>query len=306
LHFFIVAMAIATLYGYLNGIRSKWRLYGLAASLAVLSNWVRVLVIVIAGHLTNMQHYLVRVEHYYFGWGVFAVAMGVFFFIARRMETLHSGCSITRSESPPLGPQRARVWVTVVALAMLVGPAWGQAVVFHARNAPKTFSRVLSPPDWTATPITFGNWNPIYEGADSVAAFAIRRAEAEVEMYVAQFMYQRHGHKLAGYGNSILGKSLRADQDVDIRTERDREGRLFNSMIAVDVKNQKWLIRYRFDAGGHSYASPTRAQIVAGLQSLITLQPSRVVAWRSRCIPDCTAAGSLLDQSQSGVVSDVN
>ncbi len=37
----------------------------------------------VAGYLTDMQHYLVRVDHYYFGWALFAVAMAVFFLLAR-------------------------------------------------------------------------------------------------------------------------------------------------------------------------------------------------------------------------------
>ena len=55
-----------------------------ARCFALVTNWLRISIIVVAGHLTNMQHYLVSGEHYSFGWGMFAVAMAVFFLIVRR------------------------------------------------------------------------------------------------------------------------------------------------------------------------------------------------------------------------------
>jgi len=87
LHFMIVGLAVAALYGEQQ--RDSWpvrlRQLALMAGLALLANWVRVYTVIEAGYLTDMQSYLVRVSHYGFGWCVFAVALFVFFWLASRL-----------------------------------------------------------------------------------------------------------------------------------------------------------------------------------------------------------------------------
>src|ERR1700722_6618222 len=87
LHFMVVGLAIAAYYGELHRdtLRHRTLLVGLAGALALLSNWLRVSVVIEAGHLTNMQSYLVRVSHYGFGWVVFATAMVAFFLLGSRL-----------------------------------------------------------------------------------------------------------------------------------------------------------------------------------------------------------------------------
>lgn len=87
LHFFIVALAIAALHGELQGATLKARglLLILAAVLAMISNWLRVFTIIVAGYLTDMQHFLIQVDHYYFGWVLFAVVIALFFLLANRI-----------------------------------------------------------------------------------------------------------------------------------------------------------------------------------------------------------------------------
>ena len=83
LHFMIVGLAVAALHGELRRDSWKTRLMelGLMAALALLANWVRVYTIIEAGYLSNMRNYLVSVSHYWFGWGVFAVALIGFFWL---------------------------------------------------------------------------------------------------------------------------------------------------------------------------------------------------------------------------------
>ena len=100
LRYFIVAGALAGLYGQL--IYRRWgprvALLGVAAAIALVANWIRVFVIITAGYLTEMQHYLVTVDHYYFGWALFLVAMVPLFLFARPEKG-----SIRTVETPCLG-----------------------------------------------------------------------------------------------------------------------------------------------------------------------------------------------------------
>jgi exosortase len=88
LHFLTVGLALAALLGELNRdpwrVRLKWM--ALMGLLAVLTNWIRIVFIIVSGQATQMQSSLITVGHYRFGWAVFAVALGLFLWIARRAE----------------------------------------------------------------------------------------------------------------------------------------------------------------------------------------------------------------------------
>ena len=84
LHFLIVALAIAAVHGevHRDDVRSRLWLLGIAAGLALVTNWLRVFIIIVAGHVTDMQHFLVRVDHYYFGWFLFTFALLFYFYLS--------------------------------------------------------------------------------------------------------------------------------------------------------------------------------------------------------------------------------
>lgn len=82
-YFIIVATAMAALLGQLNGDswRSRLKMIALGAGVAILANTVRIHTLFVLGHVTHMQHPIVRVSAYHkaFGWIVFAPAMVTYF-----------------------------------------------------------------------------------------------------------------------------------------------------------------------------------------------------------------------------------
>lgn len=86
-HQFVVAALIGTVFAFWNADdrRTRLKVIGLACGIAVVTNWIRVFLLVVIGYASQMQHYFVRVDHYWFGWGLFAVAMAIFFVMARRI-----------------------------------------------------------------------------------------------------------------------------------------------------------------------------------------------------------------------------
>ena len=113
-HFMIVGLAVAALYGEKQ--RDPWRIrawqLALMAALAVLANWVRVYTVIEAGYLTDMQSYLVRVSHYGFGWAVFAATLVVFFWLVTRFgpDTVPAAAPVV--SFPPARPAPVSSCVT--------------------------------------------------------------------------------------------------------------------------------------------------------------------------------------------------
>lgn len=290
LHFLVVGLAIAAYYGALHRDRLGHRalLLGLAAALALLTNWIRVSTIVTAGHLTNMQSYLVRVSHYGFGWAVFAAAMTVFFLIASRIPLRSGDVAYLQMAAPPDERTGASGGALLLVFATAaLGPlfAWTAALGDAAAvTAPPLTPRVQG---WGGPVAAVNRWRPLFIGADRMLLVAYRRGSAEVEWYTADYAFQRQGKKLLGYDNSIFDPSAFAVLDAGVvaaDTHRFMELRL------QDATGAQSIIWYRYEIGGRQMTSGLRAQLFYGLSSLTGPVDSRIVALRVKCDPNCAAA----------------
>lgn len=95
-NFLVVGLAVASLIGELQQASFSRRV-GLVAWMAflmVVSNWVRVFVIIIAGYTTGMRSVLATRGHWYLGWVLFALVVFGFALLASR------GAPALRKPSP--------------------------------------------------------------------------------------------------------------------------------------------------------------------------------------------------------------
>jgi exosortase len=112
-NFLVVGLAAAALIGELQQA-SCHRRAGLIASMAVLmivSNWVRVLVIIVAGYTSGMRHVLATRGHWYLGWVLFGLVMVGFARVAARGSRSPAPllarpllAESVRAPTPPPGP----------------------------------------------------------------------------------------------------------------------------------------------------------------------------------------------------------
>ncbi len=173
LHFMIVGLAVAALHGQLR--RDPWRTrlgqLVLMAGLALLANWVRVYTVIEAGYLSDMRNYLVSVSHYWFGWGVFAVALVAFFWLSTWFTPAQE-TSGAPAGTPPLSPAPAAATplggFLAAVLVLLVLP--GASLLARRTHPPAPLSTApfltLTAP-WSAlTPVGGSFWLPQFEGAD--------------------------------------------------------------------------------------------------------------------------------------------
>src|SRR5579863_7380649 len=88
-NFLVVGLAIAALIGELQGasLRRRAALLGVMLLLMVVSNWLRVLAIMLAGYTSGMRLLVTR-GHVLFGWVLFAILMLVFVTVATRRVAL--------------------------------------------------------------------------------------------------------------------------------------------------------------------------------------------------------------------------
>jgi exosortase len=297
--YLIVAVGIAAYYGDMlqSSLPSRAILVALAAALAIVGNWVRVLVIIAAGQLTGMQSYLVRVSHDGFGWAVFAVAMAAFVYLAAKM---------TRRASEQPAPEEAggqdlhcdhrsvmpkATLATMLAFASLaVAPALSLIAMHRVVDHTPQVVLQRGSNGWSGPVAYHGTWQPIFAGADAQGLGVYQSQEGDVALYIAEYVLQSDRGKLHGEGNTPLGD---APHRVENERSIDHEGGSLREFQLTDLDRSRWLMWVAYDVGGRMSASLLSAQLWYALESLATAPRSRAIALQIRCLPDCSAARAL-------------
>jgi exosortase A len=295
LHFLIVALAIAALQGEIDGddLRSRAVLLGIAAALALITNWLRVFVIIVAGHLTDMQHFLVKVDHYYFGWFLFVFALGFYLYVSSRVPR---GAPAAPSKAQELAHARHRPIAAAVlsGTALALGPAWLFAGV--AKVDP---TRELSPPTmagWSGPNLYLAGWRPVFENADEEFLVAYHSESAgEVALYRAAYHSQSQGKELRGYYNSVLGTRYQAREFRHREVEVGRRVVPLFEQIAAGANDHDLLVWSLYTVDGKPDPMELRGQLAYGARSLLRYPTASVVAMAAECRPDCDHARDALE-----------
>jgi exosortase A len=302
--FFMTAGALAALYGHLQ-YDGRWgrRLLLIAIALggAIILNWVRVYIVILAGHLTDMQHYLVRVDHYTFGWGLFTLALLPFYVFARRMEPALTATESEHKHEPgapatrtPASPQ-SRILTAVVALAVLAAAplAWHFAVSAADRQA--QFAKTPALPEaaagWQGAGSAPTGWRPVYVGADAELGARYQRDGTAVDLWIVFYATQAQGKELVYYANHLAAPTAWRIES----TQRAGGRETANDTVLVDTSGDRRLVRWWYEVDGHRSASGPMAKLQQVAARLAGRPAAALVAFSTTCKIDCTAAAATLD-----------
>ncbi len=296
LHFMIVGLAVAALHGQLQHAAWRTRVAQLAlmAALALLANWLRVYTVIEAGYLTDMHHYLVSVSHYWFGWGVFALALVAFFWLSTWLPAAPARRATSAVDA--VGPDPAGgglVGIAGAAVLVLVLPGLsGAARAMHPPAPADAASHIQPQAPWAFALGSFDSfWMPAFKGADvSVHTVLESRAGVRVEAFAVSYTEQRQGAELVGVSSSLLGPhlKLRAVREVDSGGGRFREYEL------LDPVGEHSLIWFRYDIDGRQFTSGLPSQLWYGIRATAGHPSAALVAARVECGLDCRAARDTL------------
>lgn len=288
LHFVVVGLALGALMGELraDNWRGRLKLLVLAGALAVVTNWVRVFTIILAGHYSDMQHYLVKVSHLGYGWVLFGVAMAVFFLIERRMalppvpgdQGAEAGTAPRQPVAPLLPLLRVALVMGFVAILQ----------VLSARPAPAVAA--------ASGAVADTGWEPSVEGADIRVARSTGTPGGPVEFRQYIFLFQKQGKELGGYSEDPVGG------DTVLATREALVAQVPMALFETrDAQGGTWLVAAGYSVSAHPYAKAIPAKVRYAWQSLLALRslPAALTVWRTPCVPNCQAA----EQALGGVIT---
>lgn len=261
LHFVIVGLALAALMGELRGDdwRGRIKLLCIAGALAVATNWIRVFTIILGGHFTHMQSYLVVHSHYGYGWALFTVAMILFFLLERRMPL----------RVPKQSPDQVAAAPRHGFMKPVSGVAAVMAVVtilqyLSARQAEASVTVATPPTGWSE--VQPDDWQGSVAGADSHQHKAwVSPTGRRVDRHDHLFLTQHQGKELGGYGNDLS-------------------------------PGDGHVVVVRYQVGNRLWKTAVPAQLHYAALSVLKLRsvPASVLVWRTPCLPDCGDAEELL------------
>ncbi|MCX7231084.1 MAG: EpsI family protein [Burkholderiales bacterium] len=204
LHYLIVALVLATLFGHLF-LRTPLRRVGFAAAmlgLALAANWLRAFVTVYAGHLTQMR-WGTGDEHLLLGWGLFGAVMLAAFVLARRFADVSPRPALiggSAASNPPATAPIGAVLAGALAMTLAAGAARHLSEGGLDGVPREGFSRAAAG--------TLGPYEPV--GAGAVPAYsgsrdAVRgRFEDGVEFALAYWAGQSAGAEMISHGNRLV------------------------------------------------------------------------------------------------------
>ncbi len=303
-HYLVVAIALGAIHGEMTG--ASWRrraiLLGSLMGLALFLNWIRVFTIVVAGHLTSMQHSLITHGHYWYGWTLFAIGIVIFMWIASRSDPV-----VDTYRRPAAAPVALRPPAYLLTLGLLVGLP-GVVYLIDFATPPDGRELQVNLPSghspWVG-PVhnQDSSWTPEFAGAHQQAQSVYIDSHGNpLTVTGVVFRSQRQGAELVGEATKLFGSvevTTQAEHVIDSRAGRFRE------TIIVGPAGARYVVWSVYDIGGRQFVVPFFSQLWYGVRSLIGAPTSVLLSVRAACEPTCDAGRSRLDAFLSSMGGSV-
>jgi EpsI family protein len=293
--YFIVTLAFASLVGVVNRLspRRHLLLFAGSAAAALVANWIRVIVVIYAGHVTRMQHYWVSVEHLTLGDVIFAVLLVLVLLLARSLAGPAPAAGPARpvAAAPIAAVHRAGVWLPMAMLGALgvVGVLWPtgpRAGAAHLAGVP-----VLAG-NWNGPLPPRGGWQPRYVGSADEIRVAYSGSGLPVQVYVNLYTNQTAEGKLVYYKNSVITPDEWSQVDGP-GWWQPIAGAFGGAPLTLSARSrsgERWVVAYAYVVAGHMTSNTLLAQLYYGALSLAGPVGGGVVALAASCETDCDSA----------------
>jgi len=281
LNYLLVSLVVGTYFSYTSVVSLQRRLViiAIAIAIALVGNWVRVFILVLVGHYSEMQNDLVY-NHGFFGWGVYCVFLIGFFVVSTALVNNSPQVAepALEAESEPEKKQgmvnRVQLLsITLVTAVLIAAPLWGRyqtsaSVLQSDLNVSFSgFSFVDITPESNV-------WLAGYKGYDSAQSTNVITSGRQYELTLLTYLEQRQGKELIYYRNVLADERFIDSQSPVVL----REGQALNQAI-VKTPGDGRIVWWGYRVAGYYTASPLMAKALqlpallrgGSVASLVTL-----------------------------------
>jgi exosortase len=310
LNYLMSGLTISVLFAqlFLRSRAAKVATITVGVVLSIVSNWIRVFGLVLIGYNTRMTSPLME-EHGTYGWVIFAVVSGVFFFIAGRIDRWDHA----QPALQPLAVPAVRATVSVSAFrsnlvlgtaAVLVGPLLLLALTARpgVQEAAGALRGVQPDTQWTLAPVdvgaerdtatdssSTGRWRPAYRGASRQQLLTWSNGTTEIQVNRLLYLLQDQQGELIGGGNQIAPRQrLLSERMVGPLDDQ------FRTVLEAVVRTPTGarLVWYWYRVANVDTPSAAKAKLLELVTFVTRGAPSELVAVSAACgVDNCQEAG---------------
>jgi EpsI family protein len=300
LHFLIVGAALSAYAGLVHHDRwlSRIVLSLVAIGLSLLANWLRVFSLVAVGHWSDMRHYLIIEDHYYFGWLLFSVCLVPMFLLDRWLIHRQEETTPARAQRGVQVPASRRAVVVGALIVAVLGIWANKRIAGAAENAPGV---AASPPALRGWPQA-GVWGqdtvPSFPGATSEMAVRFAAADERVDVYLADYRVQRQENEVIFYANRPQGLHSEVATSVDRRVSLASASAMI-PIREIEVRDRdggRRLVWFTMRVAGVLTASDFEAKVWQVIGAIRGRRDAQALVLSTACTVDCAAARSALDR----------
>ncbi|MES9939892.1 MAG: exosortase C-terminal domain/associated protein EpsI [Candidatus Thiodiazotropha sp. 6PLUC1] len=280
LRYQIAAITLALIYAFFSQYSLAISLlYVLMASLiAFISNSIRIFIVVLSGHYTNMTHSLLE-DHIWLGWVVFVICYASFMYATVLVEKR----VLPEAEDEP-GNQtdvggragsgsysKILMISSVLLLCASIGPLYS-AFTEKSLQPQLTSKVLLNFKGLTQSPIDeAGEWSPAWVNADSETRASYSIQGKGIDFYSAYYAYQEQGKEAVNdlnraYNSEIWQAKHRLDREINL--DNGRKLIVLEEGI-TDIKGNERMVWSWYYIGGYVSSSKLQSKwhgILAGLK----------------------------------------
>ena len=278
----------------------RWRhrlwLVCVAAIASVLFNWVRVYLVILIGDLTDMQHYLVRVEHHTFGWLLFLVFLAPVIWFSFRLQSQAPMPSVplpatSERRGGDLTVGGSTVWVAATVMLILLIPQ-GFVSRDPGMNGASFGPLPIALASAQREPVATTTWAPNFVNADQEIAEYVSD-DGTVTVFRAAYRYQDRDHRLIDGRNDFLGQGFRAVES-SIRLPDPGSADFEVLEYRGILRGNQRIVWAWYDLGGHPAHTPLGAKLAELIARVSGRRDAAAFGLMAECHPDCEAARDLL------------
>ena len=246
--------------------------------LALIANWIRILIVVLIGDHTEMQSELVN-DHFTLGWVVyFFVVLIPMYVLSGALSTEYAidgldnrnepdGSNASDDQKIPL------IYAVLCSILLVYAPLLSYQFHNRANSAVLPAPPVVSE-NWilqkTSDIRVVDDWYPAYQNETNYTQADYLYADTNVNLHIVHYENQSQGYELINLENRIVDDESwfveSGSETVTFVEIASNESIAFNSAVVSNRLSGRKLVWYRFDVGGrktHQTAMAKFFQLVA-------------------------------------------
>lgn len=252
IRFLIAAIALGTLYAYMN-FQTKWKFYGfivLSIIVPIVANSIRAYGIIVIGYLTDMEH-ATGADHLVYGWFFFAFVLVLLFLIGERgKEKVDYRESSSKKELTfNISPMFFSVAIVLTLLPLL----YAKAFIFKEYSNDGLAKLNLSESSWVSVPSEH-DWAPIMFNAHKEWHGRFE----DIPVYIAKYAYDNADNELVSGLNRTY--NIETYTRNDIKIEQTAKGPIA-ILDLVNVQGRRIQVAYWYEVDGVRSVSNLKTKI---------------------------------------------